>query len=97
MPKTFYTERDIEEMLNRGEMSLVINDDIVLTDLGRELAMKRGMRIVREHDAPAAVDDNVNEVIRRVKEAVIARLGDRKVDMAVLDAVVTRVVKSMMK
>ena len=97
MPKTFYTERDIEDMLNRGEMSLVLNDDIVLTDLGRELAMKRGMRIVREHAAPPAPQDDASEVIRRVKEAVIARLGDRKVDMAVLDAVITRVVKSMMK
>lgn len=97
MPKTFYTERDIEDMLNRGEMTLVLNDDIVLTDLGRELAMKRGMRITREHPAPAGKVENTDEIIRRVKEAVIARLGDRKVDMAVLDAVVTRVVKSMMK
>lgn len=97
MPKTFYTERDIEDMLNRGVMSLVLNDDIVLTDLGRELALKRGMRITRERPSPAAQEEDADEIIRRVKEAVIARLGDRKVDMAVLDTVIARVVKSMMK
>ena len=29
MGKVFYTERDIEDMVQRGERSLTINDDVV--------------------------------------------------------------------
>lgn len=39
MPKTFITERDIDDMKARGVTSLDVNDNIVLTDLagtGRE-------------------------------------------------------------
>ena len=32
MPKTFYTERDIEDLSKRGVVSLVEDDDVVLTD-----------------------------------------------------------------
>jgi hypothetical protein len=52
MPKTFYTERDIEDLFQSGVTSLVINDDVVVTDLGREKAMKIGFELVREHDQP---------------------------------------------
>ena len=52
MPKTFYTERDIEDLFARGVTSLVVNDDIVVTDLAREKAMKMGFELVREHDQP---------------------------------------------
>ncbi len=95
MPKTFYTERDIEDMLARGVKTLVVNDDVVLTDLGRELAIKHGLRLVREQPVHPE-DQAVAEMIHRVKAAVIARLGGQ-VDMALLDEVVTRVVKSVMQ
>ncbi|MFN2144103.1 MAG: hypothetical protein ACK2T7_02065 [Anaerolineales bacterium] len=52
MPKIFYTERDIEDLFNSGVTSLVVNDDIVVTDLGREKAMKLGFDLVREYDQP---------------------------------------------
>jgi hypothetical protein len=52
MPKTFYTDRDIQDLYDRGVTSLVVNDDIVVTDLGRERAMKLGFELVREHDQP---------------------------------------------
>ena len=52
MPKTFYTERNIEDLHNSGVTSLVVNDDIVVTDLGRERAMKLGFELVREYDQP---------------------------------------------
>ena len=52
MPKTFYTERDIEDLFARGVTSLVVSDDIVVTDLAREKAMKMGFELVREHDQP---------------------------------------------
>ena len=94
MAKTFYTERDIEDMANRGVTSLQVNDDIVLTDLAREMAMKRGIRLVRS--SPVHPEDNDKaQLIHRVKAAVIARLGNDAIDMALLDAVVTRVVNSM--
>lgn len=50
MPKTFYTERDIEDLNTRGITSLVVNDEVVITDLGRERAMKLGMELLREVD-----------------------------------------------
>lgn len=55
MPKTFYTERDIEDLARQGVSSLVIDDDVVLTDLGREKARRLGIDLVREQDNPPAV------------------------------------------
>jgi hypothetical protein len=48
MPKTFYTERDIEDLAKRGVISLVVDDDVVLTDLARDKAMRLGIELVRE-------------------------------------------------
>ena len=48
MPKTFYTERDIEDLVKRGVISLVVDDDVVLTDLARDRAMKLGVELLRE-------------------------------------------------
>jgi len=93
MPKTFYTERDIADMAGRGVTSLDLNDDVVLTDLARDEAHKRGVRLVR---ASAAQPEETQqaELIHRVKAAVIARLGDQ-VNAQLLDAVVTKVVQSL--
>ena len=52
MPKIFYTERDIEDLYNSGVTSLVVTDNVVVTDLGREKAMKLGFDLVREFDQP---------------------------------------------
>ena len=48
MPKTFYTERDIEDLAQRGVITLVVDDDVVLTDLARDKAMKLGIELLRE-------------------------------------------------
>ena len=92
MAKTFYTERDIADLAARGVTSIDVNDDVVLTDLAREKALQLGLRLVRAAAAPAA--DPQAELIHRVKAAVLARL-DGQVDAALLDAVVTRVVRSL--
>ena len=42
MPKIFYTERDIEDLYRSGVATLVVNDDVVVTDLAREKARKLG-------------------------------------------------------
>lgn len=54
MAKVFYTERDIEDMLKRGERSLVVTDDVVLTDLAYERARRLGVQLVQPTDTPPA-------------------------------------------
>ncbi len=55
MPKVFYTEIDIVEMVKRGVMSLEVNDDVVLTDLAYEKANRLGLKLVRDKpDNPPA-------------------------------------------
>lgn len=53
MPKEFYTERDIEDMVKRGVLSLVIDDDVVLTDMARDKAMRLGVELLRERPPSA--------------------------------------------
>ncbi|RPI32991.1 MAG: hypothetical protein EHM70_07430 [Chloroflexota bacterium] len=48
MPKTFYTEKDIEDLVKRGVMSLEVNDNVVLTDLAYEKANRLGVKLVRD-------------------------------------------------
>jgi hypothetical protein len=55
MPKVFYTEIDIEDMVKRGSLSLEINDNVVLTDLAYEKANRLGLKLVRDKpDNPPA-------------------------------------------
>ena len=46
MPKTFYTEKDIEELVKSGTKSLQVNDDISLTDLAYEKAKRLGLQLL---------------------------------------------------
>ncbi|MBW6474556.1 MAG: hypothetical protein K0B14_15625 [Anaerolineaceae bacterium] len=48
MPKEFYTEKDIEDLVNRGVRELDINDDIFLTVLAYEKARELGLIIHKE-------------------------------------------------
>ena len=93
MPKTFYTERDIVDLVNRGVTSLEVNDDVVLTDNARDTALKRGMRLIRANPAHPA-DGADAGLVHRVKAAVIARLGDQ-VDAKLLEAVVSKIVAGL--
>ena len=110
MPKIFYTERDIDEMKARGVTSIDLTDNVVMTDLALERAMRYEIKINRvEHAAPQATySPSVNltastvskpassdaELRQRIKSAVLARL-DGQVDGALLDAVITRVLEGM--
>lgn len=47
MPREFYTEKDIEDLVRRGVLSLEITDDCVLTDLAYEKANRLGMKLLR--------------------------------------------------
>ncbi len=56
MAKEFYTERDIEDMVKRGILSLQITDEVVLTELAYEKAQRLGMQLIRQQplQPPAA-------------------------------------------
>jgi hypothetical protein len=54
MGKIFYTERDIEDMARRGEMTLVVSDNVVLTDLAYESARRLHVNLAQPHDHPPA-------------------------------------------
>lgn len=54
MPKTFYTERDIDDLVRQGIGSLIVDDDVVLTDLAYEKARTLGLELLRaDHQSPA--------------------------------------------
>jgi hypothetical protein len=46
MPKKFYSEDDIEDLVKRGIHSMVVDDGVVLTDLAYEKARQLGMQLV---------------------------------------------------
>ena len=55
MPKIFYTERDIDDMKARGVTSIDVTENVVMTDLALERAMRYEMKINRvERSAPQA-------------------------------------------
>ena len=110
MPKTFITERDIDDMKMRGITSIDLTDSLVMTDLAVERAFKHGITLKRVEQAAApqaSFSPSVNllaafprdassdaELIRKVKTLVLAKL-DGQVDAALLDAVITRVIAGM--
>jgi hypothetical protein len=56
MPKEFYTEKDIEDLFNRGIKSLQITENVALTELAYEKAKRLGVQLVtdRADNPPAA-------------------------------------------
>lgn len=110
MPKIFYTERDIDEMKARGVTSIDVTDNVVMTDLALERAMRYEMKINRmEQTTPKVMySPSVNtysayprdsgssdrELKERIRSAVLAKL-DGQVDEALLEAVITRVLDGM--
>jgi hypothetical protein len=52
MPKEFYTEHDIEDLVKRGTISLNVGDDIVLTELAFEKAQRLGLKLVSGNSKP---------------------------------------------
>lgn len=56
MPKEFYTEKDIEDLFQRGIRSLKITENVVLTELAYEKAKRLDFQLVtdRAENPPAA-------------------------------------------
>ena len=56
MPKEFYTEKDIEDLFNRGIRSLNVTENVVLTELAYEKAKRLDFQLItdRADNPPAA-------------------------------------------
>jgi hypothetical protein len=56
MPKEFYTEKDIEDLFQRGIRSLQITDNVVLTELAYEKAKRLDIQLItdRADNPPSA-------------------------------------------
>ena len=55
MPKQFYTEKDIEDLFQRGVKSLQVTDEVVLTELAYDKARRLGFQLVTDSpDIPPA-------------------------------------------
>ena len=79
MAKTFYTERDIEDLYARGVTSLTVSDEIVVTELDHhanvdpwvEVARDRGLTVrrarMRTEDAQLDWEDLERQGAQRVK------------------------------
>lgn len=101
MPKTIYTERDVEDLARHGAKEIAMTEDVYLTDIARERAEKLGIA-VRAVSAqtksaptlPSVPRENVDQVVNQVKADVIAKLGS-SVDPALIDRIVRRVVSQM--
>ena len=84
MAKTFITERDIEDMAHAGRMSLVVNDDVVLTDLAYEKARRLNVQLVQEAENPPAapvrpyLSKPLNAAKPAARTASSLRLGEVK-------------------
>lgn len=48
MPKEFYTEKDIEDLVRRGVMSLQLSENVVLTELAYEKAGRLGIKLLSD-------------------------------------------------
>ena len=91
MAKIFYTERDIDDMKARGVTSLDVTDNIVVTDLGVERAMKHGIKLNRiEHRSPPLqFSPSVNTYAAHPRQANSAA-GDHELKQKIKSAVLAR-------
>jgi hypothetical protein len=92
MPKIFYTDRDIDDMIRDGITSLIITDDVVVTDVARERAYKSDFKFIKENDiAPSSPIRPyiVENPVKIKKETTIKQ--EVSIEQQVLEAVKARV------
>jgi hypothetical protein len=70
MPKTFYTEHEIEDLFKSGVTSLELNDSVVLTGLAYEKAVRLGMRLTQGIEQVA--DAPVRPYLSKENQAPVA-------------------------
>ncbi len=89
MPRRFITRADIDAIADAGQSELLVDDLTTVTDIAREHARERQVRLVRQLDPPPPVPAGADDDLQaEVRAAVIGRLGHTPAD---LDAVVHRV------
>jgi hypothetical protein len=91
MARQHYTERDIVDLHAGGCHVLELSPDDRLTDLARERAAALGVSVVLRASGYAPADLHA-----RVRQAVVARLGD-SVDLDLIDRIIVRVLAAMGK
>ena len=110
MARTIYTERDIEDLAQRGVKELDVNEDVYFTDLAREKMDQLGIKPRRSGASRASTgaaqgaqagggagpltESERQQVFEKVKSGVIARLGPG-VDTRMVDTIVRRVVNQL--
>jgi len=92
MPKIFYTERDIDDLKARGVTSIDLTDNVVMTDLALERAMKYEMKINRlEQLAPkSSYSPSVNIYAAYQREAPPESASDMELKQKIKSAVLAR-------
>ena len=92
MAKIFYTERDIDDMKARGLTSIDVTDNVVLTDLALERAMKYEMKINRrDQSAPKATySPSVNTYAAYPREAPRESASDAELKQRIKSAVLAK-------
>jgi hypothetical protein len=92
MAKTFYTERDIDDLKARGVDHIDVNDNIVMTDLAVERAMKYGIKINRQDlSAPQATySPSVNTYAAYPREAPRESASDAELKHKIRSAVLAK-------
>ena len=92
MPKIFYTERDIDDLKARGVTSIDVTDNVVMTDLALERAMRYEMKINRiEQSAPKATySPSVNTYAAYQRETPRESASDVELKQKIKSAVLAR-------
>ena len=99
MSRRILTKTSIDELLGAGRTELQLQAGDIVTDLAREHAQQRGLRLIPAagglragSPAPVAAEpmESPEETAAEVKRAVIAALGHEPAD---LDAIIARVVR----
>ncbi|HEX2989704.1 MAG TPA: hypothetical protein VHO49_03445 [Anaerolineales bacterium] len=92
MPKIFYTERDIDDLKARGVTSIDLTDNVVMTDLALERAMRYEMKVNRvEHSAPKATySPSVNTYAAYQRETPRESALDAELKQKIKSAVLAR-------
>ena len=92
MAKTFYTERDIDDLKARGVESIDITDNVVLTDLAVERAMKYGIKLNRRvlSSPQASYSPSVNTYAAYPREAPRESVSDADLTQKIKAAVLAR-------
>jgi Tfp pilus assembly protein PilV len=100
MTKTFYTERDVEDLFRQGIMTITLTDDIVMTDLAYERANKLAMKMVQAEEAPPAAPIrpyiNATPATMAAKPASVAPNTNSASRVAEIKAKVRETVKNRM-